>query len=54
MLMINSVVMILYYFIVGFFLLAMVRNFFVTRNVQEAFLYTVVMIPFVLRLLRLK
>ena len=52
--MINSVVMILYYFIAAFFLFAMIRNFFVTRNVQEALLYTVVMIPFVLRLLRLK
>ncbi|HOO86603.1 MAG TPA: hypothetical protein PK849_04250 [Synergistales bacterium] len=54
MLTINSVVMILYYFITTFFLLAMVRNFIVTRDVQEALLYAVVMIPFVLRLLRLK
>ena len=45
MLTINSVVMILYYFITTFFLLAMVRNFIVTRDVQEALLYAVVMIP---------
>jgi len=54
MLMIHSVVMILYYLIAAFFLLAIVRNFIATRDIQEAFLYAVVMIPFVLRLLRLK
>ena len=54
MLMIHSVVMILYYLIAAFFLLAIVRNFIATRDIQEALLYAVVMIPFVLRLLRLK
>jgi len=54
MLMIHSVVMILYYLIAAFFLLAIVRSFIATRDIQEALLYAVVMIPFVLRLLRLK
>ena len=54
MLMISTGVMILYYFITAFFFLALLRNFIVTRNIQESILYAIVMIPFVLRLLRLK
>ncbi len=51
---INTVITALYYLISAFFLLAIIRNFVKTRNLQEAALYAVIMIPFVLRLLRLK
>ncbi len=50
----NSVAMILYYFITAFFLLALAKNFLATKSLQEAALYGIIMIPFVLRLLRLK
>ncbi len=51
---INNVVMVLYYLISAFFLIAVVRNFVKTRDPQEAILYSIVMMPFVLRILRLK
>ncbi len=51
---INTIVTILYYLISAFFLFAIVRNFIKTRKVQEAILYGVIMIPFILRILRLK
>jgi uncharacterized membrane protein (DUF485 family) len=54
MIMVNSVVMVLYYFITAFFLLALAKNFLATKSIQEAVLYGIIMIPFVLRLLRLK
>ena len=50
----NNAVMVLYYFISAFFLIAVIRNFVKTRDPQEAILYSIVMIPFVLRILRLK
>lgn len=50
----NNAVMAMYYVISAFFLIAIVRNFVKTRDPQEAILYTIVMIPFVLRILRLK
>lgn len=51
---INNAVMVLYYLISVFFLIAVVRNFVKTKDPQEAVLYTIVMMPFVLRILRLK
>jgi len=54
MVMINSFVTVLYYLITAFFFLAVVRNFISTKNVQEALLYGIIMIPFLLRILRLK
>ena len=50
----NTVVMVLYYCINAFFLVAIVAGFFRTRNAQEAVLYGIMMVPFVLRMLRLK
>ncbi|MDD4836442.1 MAG: hypothetical protein PHU72_05010 [Dethiosulfovibrio sp.] len=50
----NNVVMVLYYLISAFFLIAVVRNFVKTKDPQEAVLFSIVMIPFVLRILRLK
>ena len=54
MVMINYCVTVLYYLITAFFFLAVVRNFVSTKNIQEALLYGIIMIPFVLRILRLK
>ena len=54
MVMINSIVTMLYYAISLFFLFILVRNFRKTRDPQEAILYCVIMIPFVLRILRVK
>lgn len=51
---INLIITISYYLISAFFLLAIVRNFVRSRKAQEIILYGVMMIPFVLRLLRLK
>ena len=52
--MINLLITICTYLVVLFFLIAIVRAFIKTKNVQEALVYGVIMIPFVLRLLRLK
>ena len=37
-----------------FFLVAIIRAFIRTRNIQDALVYCMIMIPFVLRLLHLK
>lgn len=50
----NNTVMVLYYLISAFFLIAIVRNFVKSKDPQEAVLFSIVMIPFVLRILRLK
>lgn len=42
------------YAVVLFFLIAIVRTFLKTKNVQDALVYSIIMIPFILRLLRLK
>lgn len=52
--MINLLITICTYLVVLFFLIAIIRAFIQTKNVQEALVYCVIMIPFVLRLLRLK
>ena len=51
---INTAVTVMYYLISLFFLVAIVRNFIKTRNAQEAILYGIMMMPFVLRVLHLK
>lgn len=50
----NSGITVCYYLIAAFFLFAIIRAFIKTRNAQEAIMYSLIMIPFVLRLLRLK
>jgi hypothetical protein len=50
----NNGMMALYYAISVFFLVAVIRNFVKTRSPQEAILYSIIMMPFVLRILRLK
>lgn len=50
----NIVITVCYYLMAAFFLVAVIRAFVKTKSPQEAILYTVIMIPFVLRILRLK
>ena len=54
MVLINNAEMWLYYAIAAFFLVAVVVNFVKTKDPQNAVLYCIVMMPFVLRILRLK
>ncbi len=51
---VNMIITICTYATALFFLVAIVRTFIKTKNVQDALVYVVMMIPFVLRLLRLK
>jgi hypothetical protein len=48
------IVTILYYILTAFVVALLVWNIFKTRKWQEEILYVVVLIPFLLRLLRLK
>ena len=48
------VVSILYHAMAAFFAAVLLRNFLKTKNIQLAILYAVVLVPFVLRVLRLK
>ncbi len=50
----NEIVTLLYYALTGIFGLVIAWNFVKTRNVQDAVLYCIVLVPFVLRLLRVK
>lgn len=51
---INMIITICTYAVTLFFLVAIVRTFIKTKNIQDALVYCVIMVPFVLRLLRLK
>lgn len=51
---INTFITICTYAVTLFFLVSIVRTFLKTKNIQDALVYCVIMIPFVLRLLRLK
>ena len=51
---INMIITICTYAVTLFFLVAIVRTFIKTKNKQDALVYCVIMVPFVLRLLRLK
>ena len=50
----NEIVTVLYYALTGIFGIVIAWNFVKTRNVQDAVLYCIVLVPFVLRLLRVK
>ena len=54
MILMNTVVMYLYYAIALFFGGAILHNLIKTDKAQEAVLYCIILVPFVLRLLRLK
>ena len=51
---INLIFTICTYAVCAFFLVAIVRAFIKTKNIQESIVYCIIMIPFILRLLRLK
>jgi hypothetical protein len=48
------VIMILYYAITAFFAAVLFWNFVKSKDVQKAILYLVILLPFVLRVFRLK
>ncbi len=48
------VITVLYYLMTGFIALLMIWNLIKSRKWQEEILYLIVLIPFLLRLLRLK
>ncbi len=50
----NTIVTVLYYLMTAFIAILLVRNFLKRKNWQEEALYVIVLIPFLLRLLRLK
>ena len=50
----NTIVTVLYYLMTAFIAVLLVRNFLKRKNWQEEALYVIVLIPFLLRLLRLK
>lgn len=50
----NLLVTISYYLITAFFLYAILRTFIKTKNRQHAITYCLMLIPFLLRILRLK
>ncbi|HPT64377.1 hypothetical protein [Acetomicrobium sp.] len=54
MIMANAIIMWLYYGIVLFFMGAILHNFIKSTNVQDIILYGIVLLPFVLRIARLK
>jgi hypothetical protein len=50
----NDIVMILYYAMTAFFAVCLAVNFARTKDPQRALLFLVVLMPFVMRLIRLK
>jgi hypothetical protein len=50
----NTIVTVLYYLMTAFVAVLLVRNFLKRKSWQEEALYVIVLIPFLLRLLRLK
>ncbi len=51
---INTIITVFYYLISAFFLFAIAKVFVKSHKVQDAILYSLIMMPFILRLLRLK
>jgi hypothetical protein len=49
-----TIVTVLYYLMTAYIAFLLVRNFFRRKSWQEEALYIIVLIPFLLRLLRLK
>jgi uncharacterized membrane protein len=50
----NTIVTVLYYLLTAYIAVLLVWNFLKRKNWQDEVLYIIVLIPFVLRLLRLK
>jgi large-conductance mechanosensitive channel len=54
MVLLGGIVTIIYYLLVAFIVFILIRNLIRTRRWETEILYVVVLIPFLLRLLRLK
>ncbi len=54
MVLIQSLVSLLYYLLVAYVVVLLVWNFFRSRKWDEELLYIIVLVPFLLRLFRLK
>jgi len=54
MILLQSVVTILYYLLVAYVVVLLVWNFVRSRKWEEEVLYVIVLVPFLLRLFRLK
>jgi large-conductance mechanosensitive channel len=54
MVLLGGIVTIIYYLLVAFIVFILIRNLIRTRRWETELLYAVVLIPFLLRLLRLK
>jgi hypothetical protein len=50
----NTIVTVLYYLLTAYVAVLLVTNFLKNKKWQEEVLYLIVLIPFILRLLRLK
>jgi uncharacterized membrane protein len=50
----NTIVTVLYYLLTAYIAVLLVRNFLKRKSWQEEALYVIILIPFLLRLLRLK
>ncbi len=54
MVFLGTVITIIYYLLVAYLVVIMIRNLIRTKSWEKEILYVVVLIPFLLRLLRLK
>ncbi len=52
--MINTVIMVIYHLISAFIAFVLIREIIKTKDAQEAVLFSIILIPFVLRVLHLK
>lgn len=52
--MIDAVIMFSYYLISVFVAFILIREIIRTKNAQEAILFSIILIPFILRVLRIK
>lgn len=51
---VNQIIMIIYHIISGFIAFVLIWSIVKTKNIQEAVLYCIILIPFTLRLFHIK
>jgi len=51
---VNLIIMIIYHLISAFIALVLIWSIIKTKNIQEAILYCIILIPFVLRVFHIK
>lgn len=51
---INTIIMGLYYLISAFVAFVLIRSIVKTKNAQEAVLYSIILMPFILRIFHIK